>query len=337
MERDDGGLSVLDDAGTFVEFLMGKPELLPEDVLVIGEARDAETDAPGGRLAIAWRHEGGAALLGVTTGSGSEALLVETIGFLARTEDWPLVRWSESVGRYWERAPVELRNRMAKRWGISLDTAWSVASWTRAAWGEEPIEGKTAIALVATQIPPGIEAVVEWLARYQPAAAFRIRWYDEDATPGPRFDRVAGSWGGEPEAPGDPAAILAVLEKRCLDAGCRVARRAAEWVRFDGNGRSVRAFPGPAWVDLQLVGIDEGTRIGLGYRFGVSLAREAPPDAPPGVHLRLVGSGLDPAVGALVDAWLGGTAAGPAVSAAPRTGGGRSRKPRNASRRKDPG
>jgi hypothetical protein len=90
-------------------------------------------------------------------------------------------------------------------------------------------------------------------------------------------------------------------------------------------------------LDLQLVGVDEGSLVGLSYRHGVPLGREAPPDAPPGVHLRLHRTELEPGVRSLLAAWLGGGAEqvrGPDHPSGPSEA--RPRKPRNPSRRNKP-
>jgi hypothetical protein len=351
--------SILDDDASLVELLFERPELIAEDVLLIAEARAGSESGMAGRIAIGWRRGGGPLVIGVTTGSGSEALLVEAISHAAKMDAWPLARWNEHVRRYWAEASPELAERVATRWALP-STAWDVASWTNAAWGEEPLEGPCAIALVATRIPEACERAIAWLTPPAAIAAFRIRWYGEDATPGPRIERVTGGWPAttreantstSPEpitAPtrDDVAArepvtapthndvagsLIDQIEALCTELGCRVSRRGEEWVRIDGIGRTVRAFPGTRWLDLQLVGVDEGSLVGLSYRHGVSLAREAPPGAPPGVHLRLEGTELEPGVRSLLVAWLGGRAEEPGGRTRPPhpPAEARPRKPRN--------
>src|SRR5919106_6206424 len=72
--------SILDDDASLVELLFEKPKLIAEDVLLLGEARAASESGVAGRIVVGWRRAGGPLVLGVTTGSGSEALLVEVIG-----------------------------------------------------------------------------------------------------------------------------------------------------------------------------------------------------------------------------------------------------------------
>jgi hypothetical protein len=112
-------------------------------------------------------------------------------------------------------------------------------------------------------------------------------------------------------------------------------------MRVAGRRRSLRVFPGADGVDLQLVGLDEGTCAGLRYRFGVPLSLQPPPGAPPGVHLRVHGPELGSPLEAMIRFWLEappGPAAEPLrelpVKAAPIDGPPKPRKPRNPRRRR---
>lgn len=120
------------------------------------------------------------------------------------------------------------------------------------------------------------------------------------------------------------------IESVARAAGGRIAWSGRDWVRIDGPGRSLRVFPGSRGVDLQLVGADEGTCVGLGFRHGVPLSDPSPEGAPPGVHLRLSApEELDTAVEELLTGWLAGGGEG--------NGGGRrlSRRSARAPGRRD--
>jgi hypothetical protein len=348
-ETTDHPSASLDDDLTLVELLFEKPHLLGEDLVLIGEARGTSESGLGGRIVVGWRRAGGPLVLGVTTGSGSEALLVEAIGYAGTVHAWTLARWSEEVRRYWDSAPPELVERIAARWVLPAGAPWDVAAWTRAGWGEEPREGLSAIALLATRIPESCARAITWLARRAAIAAFRIRWYGADATPEPRIEKVAGDWKAdslEPEAAGAAQTftiaeaasavdagqtLVTQIESMCAELGCRISRRGEGWIRIDGMRRSLRAFPDAGWLDLQLVGIDEGSLVGLAHRYGVPLRHEPPSGAPPGIHLRLEGEELDSGVRALLAAWLGGGPGAPSTRAHPSTSveDVRSRRPRN--------
>lgn len=317
--------SILDDDASFVELLLERPELVAPDLLLVAEMRGVEEGAGPGRILLGWRRDGGPALIGVTTGSGSAGLLVETIAFAERNAGWTPSQWDAAVRRHWEAAPIELRERLAARWGLVLEAPWVLGSWTRAAWAAEPAPGVSAIGLVGTRIPDSVRDAVTWLAEREPVAAFRIRWYGEDAVPAPRIDRLAGSWetraraaavpapapaappvAAEPTTTGHPyaARLVAEIEQRCRELGGRVTHRDG-WVRLEVL-RSLRVFPGPLWIDLQFVRIDEGALVGFRYRYGLPLSFEPPPGAPPSAHLRVAGSRLPPAVVELVERWLAG-------------------------------
>jgi hypothetical protein len=105
---------------------------------------------------------------------------------------------------------------------------------------------------------------------------------------------------------GVTAGLLSAIEMRCRELETRVAWSGEDWVRFQGHEHSLRVFPGSAWVDLQLVGADEGTLKGLSYRFGVPESLTPGGDAPPEVHFRLASaSDLSPSIHLLLSAWLG--------------------------------
>lgn len=105
--------------------------------------------------------------------------------------------------------------------------------------------------------------------------------------------------------------LLIVLERWCQRSGATVTWSGREWVRFEGPRHSLRVFPGPSFVDLQLVGADEGTLTGLKYRHGVLKRMDPPLDAPPEVHIRLKGGeDLSPGLSFLLASWLRGSGGG---------------------------
>jgi hypothetical protein len=201
---------------------------------------------------------------------------------------------------------------------------------------------------VATRVPAPLQSAIEWLAASEAALACRIRWYGAEASAVPRLEPVAGSWvtqqvfSGpsvvrEPNVEsGTPEELVAAIETLGCEIGCAISANAG-WIRIAGGRRSLRIFPGPAWVDLQLVGLDEGTLVGLRYRYGIPLSLEPPPGAPPGAHLRVTGSELEPPLRAMFRMWL----EEPPPAVVPATGPTREhkaapqkpRKPRNPRRR----
>jgi hypothetical protein len=141
----------------------------------------------------------------------------------------------------------------------------------------------------------------------------------------------------EPVAKGErPEQIVAAIETLGRDIGCAISANSG-WIRIAGARRSLRIFPGPAWVDFQLVGLDEGTLIGLGYRYGIPLSLEPPPGAPPGAHLRVTGSELEPPLRAMIRMWLEEPPAAAVSPAEPprdrKPAPQKPRKPRNPRRR----
>jgi hypothetical protein len=128
-----------------------------------------------------------------------------------------------------------------------------------------------------------------------------------------------------------PPGLLASIEAIARETGSAVSR-AGDWVRIAGARRSLRAFPSEEWVDLQLVGLDEGTMVGLRYRHGVPLRLEAGEGAPPGVHLRVRGDELGPAVEGLIRGWLTAPGEGRGEKPRPAAAPPADRPPRNARR-----
>jgi len=158
-------------------------------------------------------------------------------------------------------------------------------------------EAEPRAGIVARRVPAGlVEAIERLAARGIPVTAWRVKDRGEEVA----LERVAGGWRAATEA------ILTGLARACRVAG-GTERNGLGWVRFDGPAGSIRAFPGPGGVDLQLVGADEGSLTGLHFRFGVALMGTPAPDAPPGVHLRLSGTDdLTEDLGRLLCAWLAG-------------------------------
>ena len=348
--------AILDDDASFLELLLIRPDLLGDDVVIFADGRGWGGAGTGWPLAVGWRRAGGPVILGATTGAATEALLIEPLQLAGVSASWSLPEWDDAIRAWWAAAAPELRERVAERWKLPEADPWGVATWTRAAWGVPPRSGRAAIGIVATRVPPPLQSAIEWLAAGEAALAYRIRWYGAEASAVPRLEPVAGSWGTpaaftgpsavrelevkpvrEPVAKSDrPEQIVAAIETLGREIGCAISANSG-WIRIAGARRSLRIFPGPAWVDFQLVGLDEGTLIGLGYRYGIPLSLEPPPGAPPGAHLRVTGSELEPPLRAMVRMWLEEPPAA-AVSPAgpprdPKPAPQKPRKPRNPRRR----
>lgn len=323
--NDPGGLSSRDDA-RLLELLLGSPDRLDPQVILWADGRVLPESDPGRRTVVGWHRAGGAVMVGVTTGVAVEGLLLEAFQLAAAEGANPPGRWAGALATFWGDADPALRERVADRWGLRGGLIESPEAWADRAWGMAPAPGPPRAGMIAFEVPPSLRQSVDWLAdQGVEVAAWEIaRSADPGAAPF-RFERVAGRWSGPPERPlpafeeqrrrrtyvrhtgSVTAALLADLEAECRSSGAAVAWSDDQWVRFDGPRRSLRVFPGTEWIDLQFVGADEGTLIGLRYRYGVQVGIEPPPDAPPGVHLRLASpSDLGPEVRMLVKGWLGG-------------------------------
>jgi len=337
--------AVLDDDVSFFELLLLRPDLAGGDLLFLADGRGWEGTGTGWPLAIGWRREGGPVILAATTGAATGDLLVEPLQLAGASASWSVEEWEEKVAAWWDGAPPGLRERVGERWGLPAVGRWGVAAWTRAVWDAAPAGGRAAIGVAATRVPAPVLRAVEWLARRESAAVFRIRWYGAEAGAVPRLEPIGGGWASPPaeDAPvesGGVRRLVAALDALALEIGGTTSGSAG-WMRVAGRRRSLRVFPGADGVDLQLVGLDEGTCAGLRYRFGVPLSLQPPPGAPPGVHLRVQGPELGSPLEALIRFWLEAPpepAAEPLrelpVEAAPIDGPPKPRKPRNPRRRR---
>jgi hypothetical protein len=268
----------------------------------------SESD-PARRSVLGWHRYGGPVLLGATTGVADPALLVETVQLAGVSAEWSPEQWDEALAAFWAGADQELKQRVARCWQLSSEP-WRLESWTRAAWGEAPAKGRALVGVIAGSVPLRVRRTIDWLAaegreiagyevrRMQSGEAITYWTTPEEA--GRRRDTYVHHTGGV------TAGLLSAVEMRCRELESQVAWSGEDWVRFDGHEHSLRVFPGAAWVDLQLVGADEGTLKGLSYRFGVSESLTPGEDAPPEVHFRLASaSDLSPSIHLLLGAWLG--------------------------------
>lgn len=352
-------LSGRDDPGLLETFLTA-PDRLHADVLLWADGRALPGGDPARRTLVGWHRAGGPVLVGVTTGEATDGLLLESFRLAAGAGDSPGPPWAAALADWWDAADPGLRERVVDRWGFEAGAIADPEAWTRQAWGAPPAPGPARTGVVAARCPSGLREAVDWLAGLGvEVAAWEVSREPPSETPVYRARRVAGTWRGAGDRPlpaegseerrrrtylrhtgGVTAELLAGLESHCRSIGCEVAWSGEEWVRFGGPGpRSLRVFPGPAWIDLQFVGADEGTLIGLRFRYGVPVQPEPPQGAPPGVHLRLARpEDLSPEVRLLVTAWLGerssenGEDEPPPVKRRPRKTSERERRPRNRSR-----
>lgn len=309
-----------------VELLLTHPDFLDSDALLWADGRVIEQSDPGRRTMIGWHRRGGPILLSVTTGEIHEADLVEAARLAEVTSGWTVPIWGEVVSTFWREAPGTLVARIVERWGLEGDRIRDPKAWGDAVWAKAPAPGPAHVGVLGAVIGERTMRAVTWLRDGGiEIAAFTLRRIESESGPTYTAERVAGGWHASPRRPlpgedeslrretdvpptgGVGAALLAALEKRCLEAGGEIGWSGEEWVRFRGPAGSVRLFPGPGRVDLQLVGADEGTLTGLRFRFAVPVTREPPPGAPPGVHLRLTGlEDLTPELEMLLARWLSG-------------------------------
>ncbi|HUP20758.1 MAG TPA: hypothetical protein VM778_12525 [Gemmatimonadota bacterium] len=313
-------LSISDDADLF-ERLLRDPALIDEGAVFWADGRILSGSDPARRTVIGWHRGGGPLVVGVTTDRATDAMLVEALRIAAEGPVTPSGVWVRALEDFWGAADPALAARVRERWGLPSGGERSPEAWADRAWGQPPAEGRVAIGLVAGAVPEGLRRAVGWLAE---AGAELAAWEVRRVDGAVRAVRVAGRWNRSTARPmpaeedGRRRAIyvrhtgavtgelLARIEALAQAAGSRITWSGEDWVRIDGPGGSIRAFPSPAGVDLQLVGADEGTRVGLSYRHGVSLADAAPEGAAPGVHLRLTSlDALDAAVERLIGEWLG--------------------------------
>ncbi len=299
-----GGLTLADDTALFT-LLLTYPDALAEDVVFFADGRVLPESDPAWRALLGWHRQGGPVLLGMTTAQADAGLLVETLRLAEIVADWSIERWDQTVLEYWGSADHALLERVAERWELSRDEGWSLDRWTRAMWDEEPAPGRAIVGLLAADVSEALCRAVEWLASGgREIAAFEASRVVSGESATYWTHPVAGAWYRPAPLTTDDGpdrrretyvrrtgsvtgGLLASIEARCLEAGSAVAWSGEDWVRFDGASRSLRVFPGEAWVDLQLVGADEGHLIGLRYRYGVPNRLKPPADAPPEVHVRL--------------------------------------------------
>lgn len=319
-----GGLTLADDAALFT-LLLTYPDALADDVIFFADGRVLPESDPTWRTMLGWHRRGGPVLLGMTTARAESDLLIETLRLAEVVADWNVERWDDTVLEYWGSADHALVERMAERWDLSRDEAWSLASWTRAMWDEEPEPGRAIVGVLAADVSEALCRAVEWLSSgHREIAAFEASRVTTGETATYWTHPVAGAWYRPPPMTTEDGPdqrrktyvrrtgsvtgrLLAAIEARCLEAGSAVAWSGEEWVRFDGASRSLRVFPGEAWVDLQLVGADEGNLIGLRYRYGVPARLKPPADAPPEVHVRLSSSAdFGAEIQVMLSDWLSG-------------------------------
>jgi hypothetical protein len=319
-----GALTLTDDEPLFALHLT-YPDVLAEDVVFFADGRVLPESDPAVRTLLGWHRQGGAVVLGFTTASVVADLLVEVLRLAEIVGDWDVEQWDEIVLEYWGSADEALVESVAGRWDLSRQEGWTLASWTRAMWDEDPEPGRPIVGVLAGQVSEPVRAAIDWLSKAnREIAAFEARRIVSDGTPTYWTYPVAGAWirstGLLDEKAPDrrretfvrrtgsvTGGLLAAVEKRCLDSGSAVAWSGEDWVRFDGASRSLRVFPGAAWVDLQLVGADEGGLIGMRYRYGLPSRLRPPEDAPPEVHVRLSApADFGPEVQLLLSDWLSG-------------------------------
>ncbi|MDX1662110.1 MAG: hypothetical protein R3326_10005 [Gemmatimonadota bacterium] len=316
------------DASHLGFLLFAHPDRIHPKALLWADGRVLAASDPGRRTVVGWHRDGGAVLLAVTTDTATETSLLEAFHLAAVEGGAALDRWADALESFWEDADPELRSRIERRWNLSDGKIASPAAWAERAWNVPPEPGPARTGIVAARVPVPLRRTIDWLSeRGVEVAAWQIERAPGGDPTGFRFERVAGRWrGSELETHRLPgideelrrktyvrhtgavtAALLAELESTCRASGATVAWSGEEWVRFDGATRSLRVFPGTDGIDLQFVGADEGTLIGLRFRYGVPVGADPPPGAPPGVHLRLVRpEDFGPEVRLLVKAWLGG-------------------------------
>lgn len=317
-----GGLTLADDGALF-SLLLTYPDALAEDVVFFADGRVLPESDLAWRTMLGWHRQGGPVLLGVTTAEAEPGLLVETLRVAEIVADWDVERWDEIVVEYWGSAEETLVERVMNRWELPADDGWTLGSWTRAMWDEEPETGRAVVGILTGEVPEAMRRAIDWLATgNREIAAFQVRRIAAGESPTYWTHPVAGAWYRpaplvKPEGPDRrretfvrrtgsvTGGLLAAIEARCVDAGSAVAWSGEDWVRFDGAGRSLRVFPGEAWVDLQFVGADEGNLIGLRYRYGVPARLKPPTEAPPEVHLRLsAADDFGPEVQLMLSDWL---------------------------------
>lgn len=319
-----GPLALSDDASLFA-LLLQHPDWLSPDVVFVADGRVLLESDPAKRSVIGWHRYGGPVLVGATTGVADPTLLVETIQLAETSAEWQPERWDEALAAFWSGADEELKQRVARCWQLSSEP-WRVEDWTRAAWGESPTKGRATVGVIAGSVPSRVRRTIDWLAAEgREIAGYEVRRMQSGEAITYWTTPVAGAWphaaaevAAVPEGAsqrretyvhhtgGVTAGLLSAVELRCRELETRVAWSGEDWVRFDGQEHSLRVFPGAAWVDLQLVGADEGTLKGLSYRYGVSESLTPGEDAPPEVHFRLASaSDLSPSIHLLLGAWLG--------------------------------
>ncbi|MGH7563023.1 MAG: hypothetical protein ACREK5_01180 [Gemmatimonadota bacterium] len=332
-----GALTLADDAALFT-LLLTYPDALAEDVVFFADGRVLPESDPAWRTVLGWHRQGGPVLLGVTTAQAEPGLFVETLRLAESVADWGVERWDETVLEYWGSADEAMVTRIVDRWELSRDEGWTLGSWTRAMWDEDPGLGRPIVGLLGAEVPEAVRGAVEWLASgHREIAAFEASRIVTGESPTYWTHSVAGAWyrpvplttEDEPDrrratyvrrTGSVTGRLLAAVEARCLEAGSAVAWSGEDWVRFDGASRCLRVFPGETWVDLQLVGADEGNLIGLRYRYGVPTRLKPPADAPPEVHVRLsAAEDFGAEVQVMLSDWLSGRQArSPEPQARPR-------------------
>jgi hypothetical protein len=263
-----GGLTLADDGPLFA-LLLTHPDALAEDVIFFADGRMVPESDPAVRTLLGWHRQGGVVVLGFTTAVAAPDLLVEALRLAEIVADWDTGRWDEVVLEYWGSADGSLVERVADRWELSRDDGWSLASWTGAMWNEAPQSGRPIVGVLAGEVPESIRGAIDWLAiGSREIAAFEARRIVSGETPTYWTTPVAGAWARPGPLMGEEGTdrrretfvrrtgsvtggLLAAVEKRCLESGSAVAWSGDDWVRFDGASRSLRVFPGAAWVDLQ--------------------------------------------------------------------------------------
>lgn len=300
--------------------------MVDADALFWADGRVLPAAGPADWTALGWHRAGGALVLAVTPGAASASLLSHAVGRAAAVADWPLARWDRALAEFWAEAGAALTARV-RDLGLEPGSEVRAGAWTRLAWGAWPREGPPRVGIVAGSVPRPIRHEVDRLAEAgTEVAAWELRPAPED---GPlQGVRVAGAWSPAPIRPlpaqaedGEVAPLLGPAGAAATDLlepietlaralGGRIKWIGGEWMRVAGPAGSLRLFPGPDGLDLQFAGADEGTRLGLAFRYGVRLPAEPPRDAPPGTHLRLDKStDLDGPVGLMIRGWLSGAPA----------------------------
>lgn len=313
------------DEGALLARLLTDPGLLDEDAVFWADGRVLPDSDPSRRTVLGWHRRGGPLVAGVTTGVASEALLVEALRLAERSAGWPLPRWDAAIEAYRRTMDPALRERVAERWGMPVGGPWTAATWARLSWGREIVGGPAQVGVVAKAIPESMRRAIDWLSTSgSEVAAWEVRRAGRAGPDGLRASRVAGRWADAPERPlpaaeiepprwtrvsrhGDVTAeLVARIERLGRERGSEITWSGGEWVRIDGPERSLRVFPGTGGVDIQLIGADEGALTGLRFRYGVPVSAQAPPGAPPEVHLRLRSpDDFHASVQMLLIGWLG--------------------------------